>query len=82
MFRSKRVTRYFLLAFMIVVGLSLLWLLASSFDVETASLLRQLLAILVLLFALMAAAFFTALGIRAIQNRRERSSRRDDGEED
>lgn len=82
MLLPKRLTRYFLFIVMMLVGLSVLGLLVSSFDVETAKLLRELMAIVVLLVVLMAAAFVTALGIRAIQNRRERSRRQKEDEDE
>lgn len=81
MFGSKRVTRYIIIAAMILAGVSLIGLLMSSFDVEAEKVLQQLLAIFVLLIVLMAAAFFAALGLRAIQNRRERSRRDDEDDE-
>lgn len=83
MARSKQVTRYVIMAAMLVAGLSLIGLMASSFGVGTDTIVDELLAICILLAVLMGAAFITAVGLRALQDRRERREERsEDGGED
>jgi hypothetical protein len=75
---GKRVTRYALIAAMILVGVSFIALIMSNFDVTAETLMAELLAIFILLVVLMGAACLAALGLRALGNRDSKSKRDDE----
>lgn len=82
MFGSNRIVRYVIIAAMILAGVSFIALIMSNFDIEAEKIMTELLAILILLVVLMGAAFLAALGLRALQNRREKSERQDQQNKD
>ncbi|WP_458618443.1 hypothetical protein [Gilvimarinus sp. F26214L] len=70
------------MATLILGGVAFIGLAMSSLDIGSERIIGELLAVFVLIGALMLAAFIAALGLRALQSRREKDENRDDEEED
>lgn len=80
MFGSK-FGRYIIIATLILGGVSFIALIMSNFDTEAETIVSELLAVIVLLVVLMGAALLTALGLRALQNRRDKPIRKQEEED-